>query len=296
MPASSIREFADNTVNPDVRGFLHLPASANGSGLVLTHGAGSNARAPLLIALAEAFSTAGFTVLRCDLPYRQARSFGPPGPGDAVRDRAGLKNAIAAIKKTLGAPPNAPFVGWEKNEAAPPNALFVGPALSARREPNGWEGKIFLAGHSYGGRQSSILCSEEPELVAGLLLLSYPLHPPRKPEQPRTQHLPNLRTPTFFVHGTRDPFGSITEIEHALKMIPARTKLLPVEGAGHDLGFKGKSRQDELPREIQSEFERFFPECRGRAALQGHVKAPSKERGFSPCGIWSSRNTPPADE
>ena len=84
-------------------------------------------------------------------------------------------------------------------------------------------------------------------LVAALLLLSYPLHPPRKPEQQRTQHLPDLRTPALFVHGTRDPFGTIAELEQALKMIPAKTKLLVIEGAGHDLGFKGKAKQEELP-------------------------------------------------
>ena len=103
-----------------------------------------------------------------------------------------------------------------------------------------------------------MLCAEQPHLVAGLLLLSYPLHPPRKPEQQRTQHLPNLRTPTLFVHGTRDPFGSIAEIGQAMKMIPAKTKLLRVEGAGHDLGFKGKAKREELPGEMVSEFSTFF--------------------------------------
>ncbi len=189
--------------------------------MVLTHGAGSNAQAPLLVALAETFSAAGFTVLRCDLPYRQVRHWGPPGPGDATRDRAGLKNAVAAMKATT-------------------------------------PGSVYLAGHSYGGRQSSILCAEEPDLVPALLLLSYPLHPPRKPEQQRTQHLPSLRTPTLFVHGTRDPFGSITELEQALKMIPARARLVAVEGAGHDLGFKGKMKKDELPRLVFLEFTKFL--------------------------------------
>jgi len=103
-----------------------------------------------------------------------------------------------------------------------------------------------------------MLCAEEPDLVAGLLLLSYPLHPPRKPEQQRTQHLPDLRTPTLFVHGTRDPFGSIAELEQAMKMIPAKTKLLTIEGAGHDLGFKGKTRREELPKLVFSEFGKFF--------------------------------------
>jgi hypothetical protein len=103
-----------------------------------------------------------------------------------------------------------------------------------------------------------MLCAEEPDLVKGLLLLSYPLHPPRKPEQQRTQHLPDLRTPALFVSGTRDPFGSIQEIEQALKMIPAKTKLLPIEGAGHDLGFKGKDKQEKLVGAIVTAFQEFL--------------------------------------
>lgn len=221
MASGSFHAFTEDAVDPRVRGFFHVPESANGDGLVLTHGAGSNAGAPLLVSLAEAFTGAGFTVLRCDLPYRQSRSYGPPGPGDAARDRAGLKNAVAAMKKTIS-------------------------------------GRVFLAGHSYGGRQSSMLCAEEPELAAGLLLLSYPLHPPRKPQQPRTQHFPNLRVASMFVQGTRDPFGAIAEIEQALKLINANTKLLTVEGAGHDLGFKGRAKRDSLPREILAEFEKFL--------------------------------------
>jgi predicted alpha/beta-hydrolase family hydrolase len=215
-----IESFARST-DPPIRGWLHSPDPATGDALVLTHGAGGNAQASLLIALAETFSAAGFTVLRCNLPFRQTRPFGPPGPSDAGRDRAGLKHAITAMK-----------------EIAP--------------------GRIFLGGHSYGGRQSSMLCAEEPKLVAGLLLLSYPLHPPRKPEQQRTQHLPDLRTPTLFVHGTRDPFGSIPELEKALKMIPAKVKLMPVEGAGHDLGFKGKVKQEELPKLILEELTKLL--------------------------------------
>ena len=204
-----------------MRGFLHRPENPNGSGLVLTHGAGSNSKAPLLIALSATFAEAGFVVLRCDLPYRQDRSYGPPGPGEAKRDRAGLKNAIAAVK---------------------PMAT----------------GRVFLGGHSYGGRQASMLCAEEPELASGLLLLSYPLHPPRKPEQLRTQHFFTLHTPALFVQGTRDPFATMAEIEQAMKLIPAKTKLMSVEGAGHDLGFKGKAKQEELPASVLKEFQTFF--------------------------------------
>ena len=95
---SSPQIFTEVSVDPFVRGLLHRPANPNGIGLVLTHGAGSNCQAPLLIALAESFAESGFTVLRCDLPYRQDRPFGPPGPGDANRDRAGLSNAVGALK------------------------------------------------------------------------------------------------------------------------------------------------------------------------------------------------------
>ena len=220
MPLTSILEFTDSTVDPHIRGFLHVPETPNQDGVILTHGAGANAQAPLLRALAEAFAAAGFTVLRCDLPFRQTRPFGPPGPGDAAVDRAGLKNAIAKIRTMLS-------------------------------------GRIYLGGHSYGGRQASMLCAEQPDLAAALLLLSYPLHPPRRPEQQRTQHLPDLRTPTLFVSGTRDPFGSIPELERALKMVPAKTKLLPVEGAGHDLGFKGKARKEVLLAQVSEEFQKF---------------------------------------
>jgi len=218
---SSPQAFTDVSLDPFVRGFLHRPVSPEGDALVLTHGAGSNCQAPLLVALAETFTEAGYTVLRCDLPFRQDRPYGPPGPGEAERNRAGLKNAITAIKGLA-------------------------------------TGRVFLGGHSYGGRQASMLCAEHPEQAAGLLLLSYPLHPPRKPDQPRTQHFFNLRTPALFVHGTGDPFGTIAEMEKALKLIPAKTKLLTVDDAGHDLGFKGKSRREDLPEKVLAEFQQFL--------------------------------------
>lgn len=225
MP-TNFESFSDTSLDPPVRGFLHRPektilGQTLNDGFVLTHGAGGNCRGPLLTAVAESFSAAGFAVLRVDLPFRQARSFGPPRPGDAARDRQGLKNAVAALRKL-----------------AP--------------------GRIFLGGQSYGGRQASILCADEPGLVDGLLLLSYPLHAPGKPDQLRTQHLPKIQVPTLFVHGTRDPFGSVDEMKAANKLIPATTKLLVVEGVGHDLGFKGKSRKEDLPESVLGEFRNLF--------------------------------------
>jgi uncharacterized protein len=214
------QSFIETSFDPPVRGFIHRAAVPSGTGIVLTHGAGSNSQSPLLTAIAEAFAAAGFTVLRCDLPFRQVRPFGPPRPGDAARDRDGLKNAITVLRKES-------------------------------------QGRLFLGGHSYGGRQATMLAADKPQLVDGLLLLSYPLHPPRKALQLRTQHLPRLETPALFVHGTRDPFGSIEEMESALALIPANHSLMAVEGAGHDLGFKGKAKREDLPMSVISAFRVF---------------------------------------
>jgi uncharacterized protein len=194
MKSNSVTPFEMGTV----RGFLHEPAESARHKLVLTHGAGSNFRALLLVAVASAFCNAGYAVLRCDLPFRQRRPFGPPSPKLSAEDRAGLKAAVTAVRS--------------------PEA-----------------GKVFLGGHSYGGRQASILSADEPQCCDGLLLLSYPLHPPNKPYELRTAHLSKLQTPVLFVHGTADPFGSIDEMRSALELIPAHTELVAIEGAGHDL-------------------------------------------------------------
>ena len=181
-----------------IRGVLHLPEHPTGDGLALTHGAGSNCNTPLLIALARAFAAEGVTVLRYDLPFRVARASGSPFPAGAARDREGVQAAIAAVGR-----------------------------YAVRR--------VFAGGHSYGGRQSAMAAAEHPDMAAGLLLLSYPLHPPRRPDQMRTSFFPDLRTPALFVHGTRDPFASIEELRAAIAQIPARTEIFVVERTGHDL-------------------------------------------------------------
>lgn len=190
-------EFKDDSIkDAPVRGFLHRAKGTDA--LVLTHGAGANCRSSLLLALADAFSAAGVAVLRCDLPFRQARPNGPPPRGSAEKDQAGLRAAVAAIGRETA-------------------------------------GRIFLGGHSYGGRQASMLAAESPEVVTALLLLAYPLHPPEKSDQMRTAHFPFLATPALFVSGERDGFATKAEMEMALRLIPARTELMMVAGVGHEL-------------------------------------------------------------
>jgi len=202
-----------------VHGFLDSPVEANGDGFLLTHGAGGDSRSRLLVSMAEAFVERGFHVLRFDLAFRQERPHGPPSFGGAARDREAIRRAVSAMRKKV-------------------------------------PGRIYLGGHSYGGRQATMLAAEEPQLAEGLLLLSYPLHPPRKPQELRVAHFPKLRTPAFFVHGTRDPFASVEEMESAVRLIPAPHTLLELEGAGHDLLRKGGSA--ETPAQVAKAFQKFI--------------------------------------
>lgn len=198
-------------------GYLHRPDEPSGAGLALTHGAGGNANGPLLVAIGDAFAAQGWLVYRYNLPFRLARPSGPPRPTAADKDRAGVRAAVDALRK-LGCT------------------------------------KTFAAGHSYGGRQTSIAASEDEFLASGLILMSYPLHPPGKPEQLRTTHFPRLRIRTLFVHGTKDPFGSVEEMQEGLKQIPTFVELMTVQGAGHDLG---KNRAG-LAAEIAARANGFF--------------------------------------
>src|SRR5882724_644983 len=118
MPAK-VERFIDSDEAPAVRGFLHRPAEPSGDGLVLTHGAGGNCDAPLLVALATGFAEAGLSVLRCNLPFRQSRAHGPPR-GSGAEDREGLRRAVHVVRE-----------------------------FATRR--------VFLGGQSYGGRQATML-------------------------------------------------------------------------------------------------------------------------------------------
>jgi len=191
-----------------VVGFLHRADGPDG--LVITHGAGGNCRMPLLAAVADAFNTAGVTVLRCDLAFRQKG--GTPNPKSAPADRAVLAEAVAFVRNLV-------------------------------------KGRVFLGGQSYGGRQATMAAAEHPDLCDGLLLFSYPLHPPAKRDQLRTAHFPSLTTPAVFVHGSRDPFGSLDEMRSALPLIPAKTVLIEIDGAGHDLK-RGKFELDRVVRAV----------------------------------------------
>lgn len=166
--------------------------------VVLAHGAGGNRDAAILRAYADELCARGCAVARIDLPYRQRRPKGPPSPSTAAADRAGIAAACARFRTLADVP------------------LIVG-------------------GHSYGGRQASMLLADDASMADGLLLSSYPLHPPGKPDRLRTAHLPSVTVPTLVVHGTSDPFASSDELASALTLIDAPTRVVTIDKTGHAL-------------------------------------------------------------
>jgi len=128
----------------------------------------------------------------------RCKTHGTARPSDAADDRAGLKSAVVALKNLIS-------------------------------------GAITLSGVSFGGRQTSVLAANEPDLVDALMLFSYPLHPPGKPTELRTAHFSEIRTRLLFVQGSKDSLGSIPEMENALRTISAPHAPVVVEDAGHDL-------------------------------------------------------------
>jgi predicted alpha/beta-hydrolase family hydrolase len=207
---------ADLIQAPGIYGWLHRPAKTAIGAIGITHGAGSNCQSPLLIGVADAFAERGFAALRYNLPYRQARPQGPPS-GKAAQDREGVRQVAR----------------WLQEQ-------FPGP--------------LYLSGHSYGGRQTSMAAAEDPALCHTLLLLSYPLHPPKQQEKLRTEHFPALRLPVLFVHGTKDEFGTVAELKQACTATPARTHIQALEGNGHSLNPKYASQ-------IAEWFDTFTREC-----------------------------------
>ena len=167
---------------------------------MLTHGAGGSRESPLLKQLCDEWARRGWLAIRYNLPYRRRRPKGPPS-GSAATDRAGIVEAVA-LARTLA------------------------------------DGPVIAGGHSYGGRQTSMAVADREVAVDVLTLFSYPVHPPGKPDRPRTEHLPRIAVPTVFTHGTSDPFGTIEELRAAAALIPAPTEIVEISGARHDLGSK----------------------------------------------------------
>lgn len=165
--------------------------------MVLTPGAGASADHPSLLALDVRLSGHGFAVRRVDFPYRLA--------GRRMPDRQPvLVDAVLAAAST--------FAG----------ELGIG------------TDRLALGGRSMGGRMCSVAVAEGLP-AAALVLVSYPLHPPGRPEQLRTAHFADLRVPCLFVSGDRDAFGRPDELRAATRKIRGPVRHVWIEGGDHGL-------------------------------------------------------------
>lgn len=177
---------------------IHDPDTPARATLILAHGAGGNRDQAMLTMLAEELTERAIRTVRMDLPFRRQRPKGPPSQSGQAADRASF--AETARELDVGGP-------------------------------------VLWGGHSYGGRMASMAVADHDgggALPDGLLLLSYPLHPPGRPEKARTEHLPRIAVPTVIVHGTRDPFATPEEIADAAALILGDVTLIEV-AAAHDL-------------------------------------------------------------
>jgi len=169
--------------------------------LLLTPGAGSGRDHPTLVAIERA--VAPVPVARIDFPYRRE---GRRAPDRAPKLIACIVEEAEALSRAAGVAPRS----------------------------------IVFGGRSMGGRMCSMAVAEGLP-SAGLVLISYPLHPPGRPDKLRVEHLVDLTVPCLFISGTRDPFGTPAELEAATKTIPGAVTHVWVEGAGHEL--KGRDAQ-----------------------------------------------------
>ena len=174
------------------------------AGLLLTPGAGANRDSSALVAVEHALARAEppLPVRRADFPYRLE--------GRRMPDRAPV--AVAHLRAEAAA--------WAEELGMPTDRLLLG-------------------GRSYGGRMCSMAVAEGLP-AAGLVLLSYPLHPPGRPEKLRVEHFGQIGVPTLFVSGDKDQFGSPDELAEHVAAIPGPVTTVTLSGA-HDM--RGAARE-----------------------------------------------------
>lgn len=177
---------------------VHEPCEDTGAPVLLTHGAGGDRDGAGLVALGAGLADRGHLVVRTNLPYREAGRALPPRADRVVEPFAAI---AAAARDTL-----RPAADW------------------------------LLGGRSYGGRVATMAVADRTvPWAAGLVLYSYPLHPPGKPDRLRVDHWPGIEVPTLFLQGTHDPFCDLDLLRGHLDRLGATATLHVIEGADHAL-------------------------------------------------------------
>jgi uncharacterized protein len=178
---------------------LVYPAESPAASLILAHGAGAGQRSAFMVACATGLAARGVDVITFDFPYMAAKRKMP--------DRGPL---LEATYQTV--------IDTVRGEIE-----------SARRF-------LFIGGKSMGGRIATQVAAASRELpVTGLVLLGYPLHPPGRPATLRAAHLPAVARPILFVQGSRDSFGTPSELAPILTLLVPAPRIHVVDGGDHSL-------------------------------------------------------------
>lgn len=178
--------------------------------VLLAHGAGGHRDHPHLLDLAALLRGLGLTVARYNFPYRERGAKAPPDKLPVLMET--VRSAVSAVRSELG--------------------------------PK----RLILAGHSMGGRASSWVAAEG-EPCDGLLLFSYPWHPPGRTDKPRTEHLGKIKVPVIAFMGTRDTFCDREALAPVLRKLAKKWSLHFLEAADHGLAVtkkSGRTREDIL--------------------------------------------------
>ena len=191
---------------------LFYPAEVGGrlqAALILAHGAGADQQHPFMIAFARGLSRRGLDVFTFNFLYMERKRRVP----DKMPQLVHCYRAVMA---------------------------------SARVETRTAFERFFIGGKSMGGRVATHVAAEDPSLpITGIVLLGYPLHPPGQPDKTRDAHLPAVNRPMLFVQGSRDTFGTPSELKPILGSIDPLPALHTVQGGDHSfkIGGAGASRR-----------------------------------------------------
>lgn len=171
--------------------------------LVLGHGASTSMRHATMQSIADALAARGIATFRYNFPYSE---------------RGGGRDSQAVCTETIRSAVRAAY------EAAPDLTLLAG-------------------GHSFGGRMTTTAQSEEPlENIKGLVLFSFPLHLPGRPDTKRAEHLANIKIPMLFLAGTRDELATLDLLEPTINKLGKHATLHLIDTANHSYKVLKKTR------------------------------------------------------
>jgi predicted alpha/beta-hydrolase family hydrolase len=202
--------------------------------LILAHGAGAGERHPFMTAFGGGLAAHGIDVVTFNFPYMEQKR--------RVPDKAPVLEAH--FRKVI----------------------------DAAREGERRTHRLFIGGKSMGGRMATHLAAQGDLDLAGVIALGYPLHPPGKPDQPRTAHLPAITAPVLIIQGEHDAFGTPSELEPVIATMQAPVTLHVVAGGDHSLKVRGKTGE-QVYDPLFALISRFCTAGAGARGRTSHVPA-----------------------